>query len=123
MIRVHFQIERWKNKEPRYTLKFTGHSNYAPKGEPDIVCAGVSALFYGLGSALMSSAELLQDEKVDIRYEKGKGLITCVTKNRDAESVIRRTFWDYLCGIDNLTHHFPKNVSLECKPEYLHSRT
>ncbi len=51
----------------------TGHADYARRGQPDILCAAISALVIGT----VNSLEELAGEKMTVVTEETSGLIRC----------------------------------------------
>ena len=46
-----------------YELKIHGHAEFAEKGK-DIVCAGISTLFYTLYEVLLSNMNMLEEDSL-----------------------------------------------------------
>ena len=83
----------------RIELSFSGHANYAAYGK-DIVCAGVSALYYALCCSLARVPNC--DSKVN-------GTTISVDKNSAHAKIIINCI---LSGIKNMQHNYPDFVSL-----------
>src|SRR5574343_188032 len=58
-----------------FSLKFSGHADYDPGN--DIVCAGISTLFYTLLGALLNVKDKY-DKQITIFFSENQGLINCV---------------------------------------------
>lgn len=80
-------------------LQANGHAGYAPAGQ-DIVCAGASALIFGL-------IECLQQAGNVSAFKENKGSIYVKAKRDD------RAFDVVLCGLKNLEMVYPKNVAVK----------
>ena len=80
-------------------LQVQGHAEYAPIGK-DIVCAGVSALIFGL-------VEYLQQTGNVSAFKESKGSIYVKSKRAD------RAFDVTVCGLKNLERVYPKNVAVK----------
>lgn len=94
-----------------FLLKATGHADYAEHGK-DIVCAGVSALFF----ALMKKAE----------DDMQKGLLFCdVSTSGDEKSIriyhirgyymqqVEQYFDTIICGLDLLSWNYEQYINVE----------
>ena len=53
-----------------YELKITGHAEFEEKGK-DIVCAGISTLFYTLYEVLLSNMNMLEEDSLKAEMEDG----------------------------------------------------
>lgn len=106
MITVSFQ----KDKGQHYKAFLAqGHASYAPEGEADIICAGVTALATGLIGSLH---DLLQ---VKISYVTEEGNIACRIEEKIEDQVL-------LEKIDLLFSSFSlacKQISISYGKEYL----
>lgn len=69
---ITVEIRRTRNHEYRGFLCM-GHAEYAKPGEPDIVCAAVSALTIGT----VNSLEELAGEKLNISQDQETGFFKC----------------------------------------------
>jgi uncharacterized protein YsxB (DUF464 family) len=96
----------------KYDIKITGHANHGKKGE-DIICAGVSMLFYTLAQSLSESMHMLKTEPI-IENDDGNGHIQCVPKP-EYEANVSLIYWTVLNGFDLLAKEYKKNVNLVIK--------
>lgn len=100
MVRIRFNPEKLE-------IDIRGHSGYAKNGS-DIVCAGVSTLFYTLVETLFQSSDMLI-ERPYFKDSEGRGLVSCKPKP-EYEGNIYRTYQTILIGFEVLQKNFPKNV-------------
>ena len=89
----------------------TGHAGFAPAGQ-DIVCAGISALFFATAEYLrqMTISGLLYGEPV-LRLEPGNVKISCepaAVAEEEAEHVFRLLE----TGCRQIAESYPNNVSV-----------
>lgn len=106
MIRI-----RVTEREGGFTVSAFGHAGYAPHGQ-DIVCAGVSALLYGLVSFLRGSLPIATaGECFSPRVEEGDGTLTVeVTSPRP---LYREALDLTVAGISLIAACYPAYVTLE----------
>ena len=87
--------------EARHTVSITGHAEYGPEGK-DIVCAGVSVLFYGFCEAVRRAGNLHE-----FRADKGDSFCRFRGSRSDAKRLmVLRS------GIELLEGAYPDNVRL-----------
>ncbi len=94
-------------------LTMQGHANYAENGK-DIVCAGVSALFYALATTLKDYQTQGAFENLDIDVDKGNAKIVCTPKTEWKRN-IDIVFYTVLSGIKNLSENYKKNINFSLK--------
>ena len=105
MVKIEFNVNEG------YNLSVSGHTGAEEKGK-DIVCAGVSILFYTLCASLKERESVL--EKLMCNEEEGNGNIICVPK-AEWKNTIECIFWTVLNGFELLANEYPDYVSFECK--------
>lgn len=81
----------------RSKIVIKGHAHYAKNGE-DIVCAGVSSLFYAL-------AEVLTEKGLITEFSAESG--SAIIGFREMSEAVEM----FLCGIKLLAENYPENVS------------
>ena len=84
----------------------SGHAGYARKGQPDIVCAAVSALVIGA----INSLEDLAGERLKAETDANTGFIRCEFQDSLQE---RSVFL-----LDSMVYSL-ENISRECGTKYL----
>lgn len=93
-----------------YRIDIVGHAEYGEKGE-DIVCAGVSTLFYTLAESLYEVRDMME-ENIVFNYEDGTGHIECKPKS-EYEANVSLIYWTILKGFDLVARNYEKNVKFE----------
>lgn len=79
-----------------------GHANYAPKGQPDIVCAGISALAETLAASLIRFPEYMAEVKTGF---------VCAHCRKSLEA---RVILDALCiGFYGMRDAYPNHIHIE----------
>jgi len=88
-----------------YRLEADGHAGYAEEGKPDIVCAGVSTLFYTLANFLeLIGADDLEGSDEDEVY------VECNAFRSD--EVVHTAFRMTVFGLTLLQEKYPDNIIL-----------
>ncbi len=91
-----------------------GHAGYAPAGQ-DIVCAGVSALLWGLLSYLESEVAahvvgVPVSERPTVVYRVGNGLIRLST--RGMQGIDLAAWAVTAAGLELISTHYPHHIRL-----------
>lgn len=92
----------------RYSIKATGHANYAPYGQ-DIVCAAASTLIQTLALCIEGYSSGLYEEPTIIIGENTE--ISCKPLP-EREREISLLYWYCICGLDCLAERYPKNIGI-----------
>ena len=99
MIHIHYHHDA-----SHHHLHITGHAGYAPRGQ-DIVCAGISALAYGL-------LEYLRQSGAEARFSLCPGALTIAC----ADSPESRCAFDLaLAGWRNIANTYPQHAEVHTK--------
>lgn len=96
-----------------YKLAVSGHSGYAEKGK-DIVCAGVSSLFYALAASLDALDKSAWKTDLEIWFDDGEGTIKVVPDEKFAPNV-QLIFWTILNGLEFIASSYPDHVKFSVK--------
>ena len=101
----------------KYRIEMSGHAGAGPKGA-DLVCCGVSSLFYCLATALSESKELLKKDSFIVVDEESAEVkvVECKPKG-GCEEPILRTFWTIIQGIDALYKQYPQCIHFDVNKE------
>jgi uncharacterized protein YsxB (DUF464 family) len=98
-------------------LSATGHAGYAPYGQ-DIVCAGVSALLYGLVSYLRASLPIATagesygaGERSSLRVQEGDGMLA--VEVNAPRPLCREALDVTVAGLGMMAAAYPAYVILE----------
>lgn len=91
-------------------LRVEGHSDFDKIGK-DIVCAGISTLFYTLGEALNDSKDMLRGGHT-FEDENGRGLIRCEPYKK-YQLNIETMYKTVLTGMHLMAVNYPRNVEIE----------
>lgn len=79
-----------------------GHANYAPKGQPDIVCAGISALAETLATAFVRFPDYMAEVETGFVYAHCR------------KSLEARVILDAICiGFYGLRDAYPSHIHIE----------
>lgn len=97
MVQVSFGKDR-----SRLGFSCKGHAGFAKRGEPDVVCAAVSALSVTLCNALANTSGFC------CRIESGS-VNLCCNRTAQAETV----FHAILVGFHGLSEQYPNHVSID----------
>ena len=93
-----------KEEKGKITISLSGHAGYAPRGQ-DIVCAGVSALFFCLIESLS------QISNCKIKEIKENDLETLELTNNDYNS--RVLIQSFMIGCMLLANTYPDNIKID----------
>ena len=103
--------------EEGFILSATGHAGYAPRGQ-DIVCAGVSALLYGLVSFLKGSLSIATagglcgaGERSSLWVREGDG--TLAVEVSSPRPLYREALDVAVAGLEMMAAAYPAYVILE----------
>lgn len=91
--------------DDRAMLKMDGHANYNPGN--DIVCAGCSAILYGLVNWLENSKDKLHGNPY-IRMDSGTATISA-----KGGPELHEAFKQALFGFMSISSSYPENVSVK----------
>ena len=105
MVNIVYRREYLPHQYIGYHLKAQGHADYAKDKGDDIVCAGVSALFYTLANYL----EYIGAEDIDANDE-GEFDINCKALHYD--KAVHTAFRMTVFGIALMEEQYPNNISL-----------
>ncbi len=89
-----------------YSLEIQGHAGYAIAGQ-DIVCAGISTLFFTLIEVLARDADL--KERPHVRMGDGEAEVT-VTPDPEHREKIDTVFETVVTGLRMMAEKYPENV-------------
>ena len=98
-------FEDYKNKE--YIIDISGHAGYAEKGK-DIVCAGVSTLFY----TFLNYCEEACEHNTLCKLEKAITDNKCVLQLRDEAMLEGQALRVIVKGFKMLAETYPEYVAL-----------
>lgn len=93
-----------------YTVEVKGHANSAPKGE-DIICAGISALFYTLYEVLDQNREMLEKNSLKSIQDEGNGTIFCKPK-KEYEGNVQMMYMTILTGLNLMAENYPEYIKM-----------
>ena len=93
-----------------YCVEVKGHANTAPKGE-DIVCAGVSALFYTLYEVLEQNRQMLEKKSLKSIMIDGEGTIYCTPK-KEYEGNVQMMYLTVLTGLNLMAESYPQYIKM-----------
>lgn len=101
---------RYSDNGDVLSFSATGHAEYARKGEPDIVCASVSA-FTCLLASLVSEAYAAEKmvEPMTIQLDAGNVQIICSPKRRYYDE-LRGQFRVIMTGLQMLAEQYSNHV-------------
>ena len=96
-----------------YCLEIQGHAGYAIAGQ-DIVCAGISTLFFTLIEVLARDADL--KERPHVRMGDGEAEVTVTPdpKHRDKTDAVFETV---VTGLRMMAEKYPEHVVFKMNPE------
>ena len=92
-----------------YELKITGHAEFEEKGK-DIVCAGISTLFYTLYEVLLSNMNMLEENSLKAEMEDGNGLISCKPIEK-FEGNVQTMYMTILTGFNLLATNYKEFIT------------
>ena len=92
-----------------YELKIKGHADFGEKGK-DVVCAGISTLFYTLYEVLYSNMNMLQKDSLTAEMEEGNGTISCVPLE-EYEGNIQTMYMTILTGFNLLAENYKEFIT------------
>jgi uncharacterized protein YsxB (DUF464 family) len=99
----------------KYEVKIKGHAGYDEKGK-DIVCAGVSVLFYTLCNALLKAPDNWFAKRPDmadsLASDTGVSHIKC-TPAKGYEDYVTMAYETVLTGMELMSVSYPDNVCLK----------
>lgn len=96
----------------KYKVEITGHANYDEKGK-DIVCAGVSTLFFTLYNTLADvNEQMLNDLTPKYDEESGMGSVECVPK-KEYRGNIQLIYMTVLTGLQLMADNYPDYVCVK----------
>ena len=95
-----------------YTLEIQGHAGYAAHGQ-DIVCAGISTLFFTLIEVLARDESL--KERPRVRMGDGGAEVT-VTPDPEHREKIDTVFETVVTGLRLLAEKYPDHVVFKMNP-------
>ena len=99
MIQIKYDLSKGFQR-----ISLSGHAGYAEPGS-DIVCAGVSSLFFSLYAVLLN-----KEIEFSCSFEGEEKYIECQNINAD------HYFEMFICGVKGIAEKYPGNVNLEvCK--------
>jgi len=102
-------------RQEKYSLTIKGHANYDEKGK-DIVCAGVSTLFYTLCNALLKAPKTWFKEEPDmadsLTSKTGVSHIKC-TPAKGYETYITLMLETILTGAELIASKYPDHVNFK----------
>lgn len=102
MINVNINTEQ-------YTLKMSGHADYADKGTPDIVCAAASTLFFTMANSLDNLSSMC---KFNIETKpQGLSFIQCQPVS-ECKKNINMIFYTIASGFMLLAENYPKHIKI-----------
>ncbi|MBO7357202.1 MAG: ribosomal-processing cysteine protease Prp [Lachnospiraceae bacterium] len=96
------------NEKSEIVLEIKGHANYGEEGK-DIVCAGVSTLFYTLANVLEDNKKMLKT--LNYEMEKGEGTLL-VTPKEEYQGNVQVMLLTVLTGFNLMASNYPHNVKL-----------
>lgn len=95
-----------------YEVKISGHAEFAENGK-DIVCAGISALFYTLYEVLFENKEqMLEPNSLTAIMNGGNGTISCKPKKEYVGNV-QLMYMTILTGLKMMADNYPDYVKFE----------
>lgn len=102
MIKVTYNYE--KNE-----LTITGHA-YSGKAGHDLICAGVSTLFYTLVKNAQQLEALKYGKIKEFKAETGEGKLLFKAKNKSVSAAVKNVFCSICVGFEMLAVEYPKNI-------------
>ena len=108
MIRV-----TWEQRGRTLTLRVKGHAGSAPAGQ-DLICAGITALVYGLAQTVWENREQLEEEP-QVHLSPGDAQIQAKAKPPDTKT-LKGAFQTAINGAKLLAVHYPEYVQLTTIP-------
>ena len=97
------------NEKSEYVLEVKGHADYTKEEGKDIICAGLSILFYTLAEILDENREML--ETLNYEMEKGEGTLI-VTPKKEYQGNVQIMFLTVLTGFNLMATNYPHNVKM-----------
>ena len=110
MVSITYRREHLPYKNVGYHLTAEGHAGYAEQGNDDIVCAGVSTLFYTLANYLeyIGADELEANDEDDF-------MIECNAPFSD--EAVHRAFQMTVFGLSLIEEQYQDNVQVIVEPD------
>ena len=99
-------------RDHRYTIKATGHAEYAPHGQ-DIVCAAVSTLLQTYGNYLESKEKARTWWVMESKLEPGDLIVDVL----DAEDNVKELYRMTMDGLENIQYTYPECIKIEYNPK------
>jgi len=96
------------NEKSEYALEVKGHAEYGEEGK-DIVCAGLSTLFYTVAAVLEDNKKMLKT--LNYEMEKGEGTLFATPKE-EYQGNVQMMFLTILTGFNLMATNYPHNVKL-----------
>ena len=96
------------NEKSEYALEIKGHADFGEEGK-DIVCAGLSTLFYTLAAVLEDNKKMLKT--LHSEMEKGEGTLL-VTPKDEYQGNVQMMLITVLTGFNLMATNYPHNVKL-----------
>ena len=93
-----------------YCVEVKGHANSAPKGE-DIICAGISALFYTLYEVLEQNKVMLEKNSLKSIMDDGNGTVFCKPK-KEYEGNVQMMYLTILTGFNLMAENYPDYIKM-----------
>lgn len=97
-----------KTNMKKYEVKISGHADFDEKGK-DIVCAGISALFYTLYEVLYQNQVMLEPKSLKAIMNEGAGTISCKPK-KEYEGNAQLMYMTVLTGFKMMADNYPEYV-------------
>ena len=106
MVNVTYTRTTLPKGELIYRLEAQGHADYSKNGEPDIVCAGISAFFYTLANflELIGADDLSGSDEEDFYVE-------CRAMRSD--ETVHTAFRMTVFGLMLMQEQYPDNINFE----------
>ena len=110
MLSVTYKRGHLPGRRVMYHLEASGHAGYSKSGEPDIVCASVSTLFYTLANYLeyIGADELEANDEDDF-------MIECNAPFSD--EAVHRAFQMTVFGLSLIEEQYQDNVQVIVEPD------
>lgn len=110
MVNITYRREHLPGKIVKYHLEASGHAGYSKNGEPDIVCAGVSTLFYTIANYL----EFIGADELDATDEDDF-MVECNAPF--ADEAVHRAFQMTVFGLSLIEEQYPDNIAVNIDPD------
>ena len=103
---------KYNPKTMRITIK--GHAGTAPAGQ-DIVCAGVSAVFYNLANVLKYYPDDAWKKPIEFKDESGNAALKVYPK-AELEANVRHEYAYCFIGFQMLAEAYPERIQFDVVP-------